>query len=378
EKGHDVVVLTCSYSGQNEIKKGVIRIDDPGYNNNRTGIRWFKWFCRRILVELKNIFGTYSSIFDRWLENIVRSHDLIRIESSPDLIISTYPPVETLDAGIYLSKKFDIPLITDFRDGLIYDPIERKNIEKFKSVRSFYEKMESDALKYSENIISFSEPYTEYLKNKYKKDNVYTILNGYDEEDFASLPETILLKKRKLNIVFTGRIEFSYKYNTIDPFINAVRKIKENDKDLAYKIRFHFAGDLTTREKSSMNDLVSDGIFMLYGHVDRKDSLSIQRDADILLIFSQHDRPSAVPLKYFEYLYWKKPIIALTKNNFLEELMNLNRSGFCLNPEKEDEIYEFLSEYLSEPEKIFREYNPEDNIKKYSIYEQFKVLDKLI
>lgn len=377
ETGHDVMVLTCSYSGHNEIEEGIIRIDDPGFNNKRRGIRWFKWFIRRIRVELKNTFGKYSSIFDMWLGNIVRSHDFIRSESSPDIIISTYPPVETLQAGLILSKKFGVPLICDFRDGLTLDPIEIKSFNKFRSVRDHYRRIEKESVVRSSGILSFSEPHSEYIREFYGKDNVVTVLNGYDQDDFISLPDESVLEKRELNIVFTGRIELSYKYNSIEKFINSIEKIFNAHKDLTDGVRFHFAGELTGRERRMMSGLIKAGIFKIYGNVKREISLSMQRDADILLVFSQHDRKSSVPLKYFEYLFWKKPVIAFTKNNYLELLIKRDGTGVCLDPVNEDDICTFFTNLFSESKKFLKEYKEPGNNEKYSIKSQLGKIDKL-
>ncbi len=378
KNGHKISVLTCSYSGSNSFGDGIIRIEDPGFNNERKGIKRLKWLLRRIRSEIFNLSGRYSSIFDGWKKNIISSAMYIRKKSDPDIIIVTYPPLETLEAGIYLSEKFSVPLITDLRDGLTLDPIDLKNFNKFRSIRSHYEKIEEKALEHSVGVMSFSEPYTKYLKSKYRKKEVYTVLNGYDPDDYkVQALEESLKNKKEINIIFTGRIGLSYKYNSIKPFINAIKKLRDNNKDLADNVMFHFAGEFTRKETKMINELEQDGLFNMYGKLSRKGSLAMQREADLLLIFSQNDRRSAIPLKYFEYLFWKKPIIALSKDNYLEELINRDRTGICVDPEDSEKIYLLLKDLLQHRGKYLQDLNLRSDISKFSFTYQFKVLDSL-
>ena len=45
-----------------------------------------------------------------------------------DYIYSTYPTVDSLTVGIIISKIHKIKLISEFRDGLLFEPLEKLNL----------------------------------------------------------------------------------------------------------------------------------------------------------------------------------------------------------------------------------------------------------
>ncbi|MCP5051582.1 MAG: glycosyltransferase family 4 protein, partial [bacterium] len=138
--GHEVTVLTQTY-GKSKIETGngkprIIRFHDFSHNRNRVGLRRkVQWFKLRMFTELLNMMGIYHSIYSWWKRKVIRNSETIINLVQPDVIIATYPPVETLEIGVYLSKKYNIPLISDFRDGLIFEPIETKRMKQYPCIR---------------------------------------------------------------------------------------------------------------------------------------------------------------------------------------------------------------------------------------------------
>jgi len=120
--GHRVTVVTSSYSGTSFDDPGVIRIHDISYNKDKRSIlHRAQWFVLRIYTEILNCLGIYWSIYSWWRKKVNHYGQQIMEETSPDVLIATYPPVESLEVGLYLSEKFKVPLISDFRDGLLFE-----------------------------------------------------------------------------------------------------------------------------------------------------------------------------------------------------------------------------------------------------------------
>jgi glycosyltransferase involved in cell wall biosynthesis len=379
--GHDVVVLTHTY-GKNRDEPGnprVIRIRDVSYNKGRTGIgKKTRWLVLRIFTEVLNKAGIYHSIYTWWKRKVIKNSDAIIQQVEPDVIIATYPPVETLETGLYISKKYDIPLISDFRDGLMFEPIETKRMRQYRCIRERYAKIEKDAAVHSAAIISIARPITDYYRETYHPPHAAVISNAFDPEDLNNLPEDILFDSSDFNIVFTGRFALSDRYNRVDFFFAAVRLLIEKDKNLEKKIKIHLVGEYRKEELLELKDLVDKGIIVVHGFVERKKSLAFQRAGDLLLIITLPDRRSSTSAKIFEYLYAGRPILALTHKTVLEDIVNETKSGWVAHPQEVEAIADLLRKIITDRD-FYHSLEPDgEKIAQYSIKTQVEKLDSLI
>ncbi len=122
----------------------MLRIYDPSHNMNRRGLRRWQWLFLRSVVEVLSRLGCYSSIYSYWRRSVLRRADMIRQQAAPEVIVATYPPVETLEIGLALAKKFEVPLVADFRDGLLFEPVESRRLRRFVSLQKKYKQVEAE------------------------------------------------------------------------------------------------------------------------------------------------------------------------------------------------------------------------------------------
>jgi len=381
QKGHRVTVLTYSYNKKN-MESGnpqIFRIRDISYNKDKSSIRKkSQWLVLRLCTELLNLFGIYHSIYSWWKSNVIRQSADIIHQFKADIIIATYPPVETLEIGIYLSKKYDIPLLADFRDGLIFEPIETRRMNQYRCIREKYLEIEKQTTAQATAITAVSPPIIDYYRDTYRTPITELIYNAFDPEDMENSTEEIQLDSNSFNIVFTGRFSLSDKYHQANYFFSAIRLLIEKNKQLEKKIKIHLVGEYRQSELIELEDLIQKGVIILHGYVERSKSLAFQKAADLLLIISRIDRPSFASAKIFEYLFAGKPILALAHKNVLEDIINETQTGWNVHPQNTQEITLLLEKIITDshiPDTI----KPKlDKIQKYSIKTQIKKLDNLI
>ena len=375
--GHNVTVLTQSYNRTDFTRKNIIRIYDVSHNKDRKGINKVKWLFLRSFTEILNLLGVYYSIYSLWKRNIIKYEKKIIEQVNPDIIITTYPPVETLEIGLLFSKKYKIPLISDFRDGLLFEPIEKERIKKYKCIREKYEKIEKESAVQSDAIITIAAPITDYFKNMYKAKSM-TILTGFDPDDFKNLPLDIKLDHSKFNIVFTGSFSLAEKFNRVDYFFESIRMLIKKDPVLIKRIRIHLIGNYTKKELNSLKELINKDIVVCHGFVERKIALAFQKKADILLIITLPDRKSSITTKIFEYIYSKKPILGLTHKTVLADIIGDTKTGWIVHPQKPKEISNLIFELVTKPDLCSSIVPDSQKIKNYSTESQLKNLDILL
>lgn len=375
--GHNVTILTQSYKRTDFGQENMIRIYDVSHNKDRKGINRIKWLFLRSFTEILNLFGIYYSIYSLWKRNVIKYEKKIIDKVNPDIIITTYPPVETLEIGLLFSKKYKIPLISDFRDGIIFEPIEKKRIKKHKCIRRKYEEIERKAAVQSGAIITIANPITDYFKKMYNTKSM-TILTGFDPDDFENFPLDIKLDHSKFNIVFTGGFSLAEKFNRVDYFFESIRILIKKDPELIKRIRIHLIGDYTKKELNQLKDLIDKDIIVCHGFVERKIALAFQKEADILLIITLPDRKSSTSTKIFEYIYSKKPILGLTHKTVLADIIEDTKTGWVVHPQKSKEISNLIFDLVTKPDLCSSIIPDPKKIKNYSTESQLKNLDILL
>jgi len=371
---YDVTLLTSSYK-KSYFSKEIIRVFDISFNKDRRGCRLYVWLFLRLITECLIKIGFYRSIYSWWKNSVIRKSEKIIEFVKPDLIIVSYPPVETLEIGLFLSKKFNIPLISDFRDGLLFEPIEKTKINKYKIIKENYSDIEKKIVSNSISIISVSHPIADYFKDKYKKMESYTVYTGFDPDDHLNVfDDKLVFDNDFFNIVFTGRLSLSDSSNRIVGFFRVISNlIKYNTM-----IRIYLAGEFDKREINFIYSLITKENVIFCGHLERKEVLSMQKKADLLLIITSVTRRSIVTTKIFEYLMSGTPVLALTHETILEKIVIDTGTGWVVHPQKVDLIESLLKKIIGNKKFYNSIKRDEKRINFYSSKEQVKQLVSII
>lgn len=346
--GHSISILTHSYQGDRLDNSELICIHDPSFNRLRTGSRRIVWFCRRLWCEIRNRIGIYTSIYQTWQKRVFDHADEIIKLTRPDVVLTTYPPVENLEIGLYFFRKFNLPLIADFRDGLLFEAIESKHLHRFACVRKAYAAIERDITANATALVTVSEPLSRYFRETYDKSCVVTVPNGFDpDETQLKLPD-IDLEPGCFHVVHSGRFSLSDAGCTIIPLVQALDSLLAGRPELVRTLRLHLLGELSRREKNVLAGLVRRGVARLYGPLSRLQALAFQRRADLLLLVTAPERSSVATTKIFEYLQARRPILALTVNTFAADIVAKSRSGWVVSPLAVNEIRLILERILDD------------------------------
>ena len=376
--GYRVFVLTATY-GKTRMdgRAGTIRVKDISHNKNRRGLGKAKWFILRIWTETCQRCGHYHSIYHWWRQSVWRRRDEIMALAEPDIIIATYPPVETLEIGLRLHETFQVPLIADFRDGLLFESIEKRLLDRSKVVREHYTGLEKRAARESALVSTVSEPITNYFLEHYPGCHAKTIYTGFDPDDVSEVkPRPITAKDNIFQIVYTGRVSLSDSSSSLKSFVFAMQSLLRKRPETATRIRFRIAGEMSRKERKLLQPFVRMGVVTLCGLLNRKDALALQQEADLLLLITSTTRTSVVTTKVFEYLLAGRPFLALSKRNTaVAQIILDTRSGWIVHPENLEQIQARLEAILQNTDSMDAVNRDEARINRYSTKNQITRLD---
>jgi len=288
-----------------------------------------------------------------------------------DFILVTSPPLTVLKTGWRLSKEFEIPLITDFRDFenellLFKKPKENlKNIVRHKLLMPQVKKW------LSKSVITFtaSPPITAYIKN-YTGFPVFTVNNGFSEF-FLRMNEPY---SDIFTLTVTGTL---YKEANINFFISTLKTFLKNNE--GEKIKINFVGQNANLEVSKLiaAELPADKI-NITDRISQNESAKIASSSHVLLLAGFDKLKGAYTSKIFEYLGLRRNILQLPgDSDVVEELLKETNAGKYPHTIEEAVFYlqSWLNEWLCSNQLNY--YGNIKEIKKYQREEQIKKIIKL-
>lgn len=319
--GYEIVVFTKNSYGKLENEHNIIRSDS--FTNWRQGkILSIKTFMRLITMPLFRFIIIYPDLwwmFHCW-QNIRKYLKINQI----DYVYATFPSTECLQLGLKVSKTYNVPLIAEFRDGLVFESIL---IHSNLMQRFFMRHLENIVVKQSLWIVTVCDPLTSYFARKYRSNNVSTLYNGYDNDDFT---ESRVVRKTSLDkhrIVHFGNLNASRKGNRENLFI-ALRNLKFSN--IIWKDNFELCifGRLKNEELSLINQYEVNDLITLREPVSKKNGFAyIAEHFDYMLFYGTEGHSSIVSSKVPEYFKLGKPILGICKGNFAEQLIALTQTG---------------------------------------------------
>lgn len=200
-------------------------------------------------------------------------------------------------------------------------------------------------------IISISQPITNYFLEKYGCSNLFTLPNGFDDEDQVEFIK-YQWNKDFIHIVHTGRISSSREGDAtsklgFSSLCAALAILGQQSPELISRIKIHFVGNLNTKERNALSIFVEHGVVILWGQQPRSIALGFQRMADYLLLITSTNQVSLATGKIFEYLATGKDILALTGGTEAERIIRDTGSGVVIPSDDPIKITQTLRFILS-------------------------------
>jgi glycosyltransferase involved in cell wall biosynthesis len=309
---------------------------------------------------IRRIMARYDIIPDscgKWIKPAFKEACEIIEREKIDIILSRSMPIVSHKVVLKIKEKYpEIPWIAEFSDPWTQSPYKKY---KFKFGKEKDELDEESIFSKCNKIIATSNRTAKLFEEKYpgtvKK--IKVVLNFYDEEDFNNKNANLMIREKFL-IMHTGNF---YGIRTPEYLFKALKKIEEENKD--NNIMIILIGNLGKYNKLVKKYNISQKLLQIRPSVDRKDAIELLKYADAyLLIDAPSEKPSVfLPSKLPEYLYMRKPIIALTPEGTVKDIIKETKTGICINPEDIDKI------------KIGLEYVPLLSINKFINIEKYDI-----
>ena len=304
---------------------------------------------RRMLKGAAGLVQTHVLVPDpqiTWVPGaFLKGLSLIRKER-PAVIYSSSPPNSCQVLGLMLKRVTHVPWIADFRDPWTEGIRRKQSYERSGVRRRLEHAFERRVIEGADHIIVTTEKTLEQFLAKYPAipSSKYSVItNGFDAADFAVTRDgDRLLDASHFNVTLTGNVETMF---DAVPFLTAVRDLLDEDEAFRARLRINFVGakrgkydEFITRHRLETN-------VRYIGYVPHQTSLTYLAESDVLFLCQIPVYESATTKlsgKLFEYLYMRKPILALTLPGLTTDILSRSRLGVAVDPNDQPGIKKAL------------------------------------
>jgi glycosyltransferase involved in cell wall biosynthesis len=255
---------------------------------------------------------------------------------APTVLYSTSPPNSVQVLGLLLKRVLKIPWVADFRDPWTEGSRRQIAYEKNKLRQRLEETLERAVIRHADHVIVTTEKMVEQFVAKYaplSRDKLSVITNGFDAADFRNLtPEPRHLQSADFNLTLIGNVETMF---DAIPFFQAVKALIDESPDMRATLRVNFVGTKRGKYDAFIEQHRLGQHIRYVGYVPHADSLQYLAESNVLFFCQVPDYGSAsvqLPGKLFEYLYMRKPILALTVPGVTTDLLEQAGLGIVCDP----------------------------------------------
>jgi len=288
-----------------------------------------------------------------WLPFAKRQIDLICKTHIIDVVYITGGPFSSMLLGPYVSDKFNLKYVVDFRDEWTnnHTRLDRAYSEKARKMDSASEK--SVLEKCSGIVYAHPEFMQENFERKYPfliNTRSRVITNGFDENDFTSADRNVSANSDVFKILYSGSF-----YDRRRPIIlfRAILDLIESKQIKAEQIYVEIYGKNTpgfVLGEYSSNEIIRK-VVKFYPYVPHKRALSVINSASALLLYlspGPNSEPE-LPGKMFEYMRSYKPIIAIVPpRGSAANLIRQSKTGIVLDSADTEKVKSGLSNYINQ------------------------------
>ena len=253
-----------------------------------------------------------------------------------DALVTTSPKDSTHLIGL-LAPKSHAAWIADFRDGWVFESTRPPFPTGMQ--RALDRRLEALVVRKADAVVSFSDVLVEDFGRRLGRDVEY-VPNGWDPDLEVGVTPPAHQRQDGVCLVYTGTLtggEGAPTDRTPLPILEALEVLVQKDANLARRLKLLVLGRRSERDDRLLARFVDLGVVEHLGYVPRPQALAIQRTADVLVLVSS-PTPSSIPLKLFEYLGARRPILHLGRPGATARIISETGAGHTVSPDDRDAI----------------------------------------
>lgn len=258
-----------------------------------------------------------------------------------DLIYVSCGPFSSALAAYYLSRKFGIPFVIDYRDyWTLLSDYDREFSFLHRILARHWEKRILGSAKL---VVTATNGIGRDLANFFGDElqaRLCTTLNGWDDEDYTELDLVVERDTRKFVISYFGVI---YARRSLKNLLLTIRSIRD-EKLCPVPIELQLFGNYYPETYTEIKDTGMEEGVRIRPPLPHKEALQEMLKSDMLLLIINSSSPyGTLTSKIFEYIRLKRPILALApRHGEASELLSTCKHNYTCSMESPSDIRQTL------------------------------------
>ncbi len=251
-----------------------------------------------------------------WKSTAVRTASELLQREQFDLIFATAPPQTDFLIGAALKKRFDLPLVVDYRDAWLDYPFKYFPTPLH---RVLHRRLERRVLKAADRVIVTHRRVKEMLLRRYGALNYHDVVilsQGYDVEDLSVDRTPRAGQAGRMRISHSGTF---YADRSPGVMLRALAAILRDNPKLRGRIELNFVGTVREEDRTLVRKLNLQESVTFQGYLPHRESIRQLAVSDVLWFVLDNDVQT--PGKLYEYFGTRRPILASVVDGYTKQLI---------------------------------------------------------
>jgi len=320
---HWLLDTLCRLARPGRNASGVGKAPRPRVQESDRIVSVYRWLRNRVTFPDAQI-GWIPFAVARGVRAVRRN----RIE----VILGSSPPYSGAVVAWLIAAITKRPLVLDFRDGWVGDPI-LKTPTGFHAIA--HQKLEAFLLSRAEGIICYGETLADRWRDRYPRlsGRILVNPNGFDPEDFtlpASQPDMILGKRK--TIIWTGSL---YEHLHRAALLTLMEACALLPAEIRTQLKLCFVGRAYAGVEQDVLRAGPDIEVQFVAEQPHSEAIRLLRQADAALMLLMPGNGSIIGNKIYEYVRAGVPVLALVEDGgaCANVLRQCGRDGYMAYPD---------------------------------------------
>lgn len=285
-----------------------------------------------------------------WLPGANARLARILAQDRPDAVLISGPPFSSFLLAPLAKLSPGTRVVLDYRDEWTAYRVSSEDASaNFEMVptfaRSATSAIERGLLHLADAVVTATEAFRKNLLETFpflRPENVFAIPNGYDSDDIpAELPKP---PTDKLVLSYAGTL---FRLTSPRGLLGAVRRLHAREPELAKKLEVRFFGRIVDTELHAFEGMDALGVKRL-GYIDHARVLPELAASHVVLCLLDDvgGAERIYPAKIFELMVLGRPVLTLSPEGALTELVRQHDLGEVIGPRDEERIAAYLERQL--------------------------------
>jgi glycosyltransferase involved in cell wall biosynthesis len=278
--------------------------------------------------KILQFFGDLIFIPDTkigWKITAVKTASSLLAQEKFDLIFATAPPQTDFLIGAALKRKFEIPLVVDYRDAWLEYPFKYFPTPLH---RFWHKHLEKRVLRAADRVIVTHRRVKECIIRRHPfvdYNEVIIISQGFDPEDLPTVVSERRTKPVRMRITHAGTF---YADRSPEVFFQALANVLRSNPRIRGRVEVNLIGNAREEDKRLIKHLDLQEAVNFLGYLPHRDCVKYLSEADLLWFVIDNDFQT--PGKLYEYFGTRRPMIASLVEGYTKQLVRECNAAICV------------------------------------------------